>query len=289
MSKLTNVFLSLLLALCLCQIIGVASSGNVVFAEEFVYGDINGDQEVDSLDFALMRQHILGIIKDFETDNGIKAADVDGNGDFDSIDFACMRKYLLGLIKVFPVNQRLTPTPTPSPTSEFEDAVISSDIVLEEDRTYRNLVLEEGATIDLNGYALYVKGDFLQNEGNVIINSGSLNIDNNHTIYEEGMLQMTNEADYVYVGGNFTTNSAADHSEYLTAGTLEVKGDFTQSNNPLNFAATGAHKTILSGDTVQNITFESPATSFFNILQLTKPFDTGYIFNATPVWRTLEN
>ena len=102
------------------------------------------------------------------------------------------------------------------------------------------------------------------------------------------ILEMTNEADYVYVGGNFTTCSAVDHSNYLTAGTLEVKGNFTQSNNPLNFTASGTHKTILSGDTVQTITFESPIASSFNILKLTKPLDTGYIFNTTPVWRTIE-
>lgn len=82
--------------------------------------------------------------------------------------------------------------------------------------------------------------------------------------------------------------SNVNHSEYLTAGTLEIKGDFTQSSGQLNFAASGIHKTILSGDSVQTITFEYPETSSFNILKLTKPLDTGYIFNSTPVWKSLE-
>ena len=44
-----------------------------------------------------------------------------------------------------------------------------------------------------------------------------------------GRLIMTNENDYVLVGGRFVTQSRYNHSSYLTAGILEVKGDFNQN------------------------------------------------------------
>lgn len=164
--------------------------------------------------------------------------------------------------------------------------------------------------IDLNGYNLTINGDLNQYSvgrlyssddkpflTKIKINGGSLKVNGNYTIgylesdriYAPGsIIEMTNEKDYVYVEGNFSINSEIDHTDYLTAGTLEVKGDFTQSSSPLNFVASGTHKTILSGDSVQTITFEYPETSSFNILKLTKPLDTGYIFNTTPVWKSLE-
>lgn len=73
---------------------------------DYIHGDVNGDKEVDSLDFAAMRQHLLGIIKDFTYEMGNQAADLDGDGEFDSLDFACMRLYMLGIIKEFPVEAK---------------------------------------------------------------------------------------------------------------------------------------------------------------------------------------
>jgi len=43
-----------------------------------------------------------------------------------------------------------------------------------------------------------------------------------------GYLRMNNEEDYVRVGRDFVTQSYYSHASYLTAGILEVKGDFTQ-------------------------------------------------------------
>ncbi|MEN2776383.1 hypothetical protein ABCY62_15270, partial [Acetivibrio clariflavus] len=175
------------------------------------------------------------------------------------------------------------------------EMVIVGDIEIEGDVTIEGDLRFVDGYIDLSGHSLNVRGNFVQTtEGpitHIKINGGSLKVDGDYSIYwnsNEAILEMTNEDDYVYVGGNFTMASNVDHSEYLTAGALEVKGNFTQSNGPLNFAASGTHRTILSGDTLQTITFEYPGTSSFNILKLTKPIDTGYIFNTTPIWKSLE-
>ena len=72
--------------------------------DEFVYGDLNGDKLINSIDFALLRNYLLGFSREFPYDNGIKAADVNCSGSVDSIDFAILRSYLLGIIKALPVD-----------------------------------------------------------------------------------------------------------------------------------------------------------------------------------------
>lgn len=69
---------------------------------EIVYGDVNGDGVVNSIDFAHMRKYLIGMVDDFPSTNGKIAADVTGDGSVDSIDFAYMRKYLIGMIDKFP-------------------------------------------------------------------------------------------------------------------------------------------------------------------------------------------
>lgn len=70
---------------------------------DFVYGDLNNDKQVNSIDFALLRNYLLGYSNVFPYENGRKAADVNRNGTIDSIDFAIMRSYLLGMIQTLPV------------------------------------------------------------------------------------------------------------------------------------------------------------------------------------------
>jgi hypothetical protein len=95
-------------------------------------------------------------------------------------------------------------------------------------------------------------------------------------------LKMVNEADYVKVGGSFSTYSWHNHTEYLTAGTMEVKGDFIQkwysgsSNSPGdNFKASGTHKVILSGSEKQAVSFGRPRYSNFNTLELRNYSEEG--------------
>jgi len=64
---------------------------------------------------------------------------------------------------------------------------------------------------------------------------------------------MTKPTDYLKVEGDFLIYSQHSHANYLTDGTLEVKGNFTQKryNSYDNFKATGNHRVVLSGEELQ--------------------------------------
>ncbi len=149
-------------------------------------------------------------------------------------------------------------------------------------------------TIDLNGHTLKIDGDVYQRSGTIKLNGGKMYC-NNYTISskngdaaEDAVLNMTNKKDYLCINGDFTTNTTQDHSDYLTAGTMELKGDFYQMADGTSYAfpASGTHRVLLSGDDVQNITFDSYDDSHFNILELSQPKDQ-YIFNEDPCWMDL--
>jgi len=165
-----------------------------------------------------------------------------------------------------------------SSSTVFADNAWNRDIRIAENRTLSSDLYIggslhlDGGTLNINGKKLTVNGDF--NWG--LTNSISY-----------GRFQMANSNSYVLVNGDFYCYSGYTSSGYLTAGTLEVKGNFTQkSGNANNFLATGTHKVILSGDKLQYISFES-AESQFNILEITKELNLGYRFNRTPVWNEL--
>ncbi|AEV69316.1 RICIN domain-containing protein [Acetivibrio clariflavus] len=63
-------------------------------------GDVNGDGEVNSIDYGYVKMYLLGMINKFPTADpnvGYAGADIDGNGDVNSIDFALLKSILLGI------------------------------------------------------------------------------------------------------------------------------------------------------------------------------------------------
>ena len=371
MLKFIRFLLLLVIALLITQGINAFGFSGVVLADgeaeidspDFIYGDVTGDNKVNSIDFATMRQYLLGIISEFKYENGIKSADVDGNGVFNSIDFAYERQYLLRIIDDFPVNiptptttpiptatEGVTPTPSPDSFSQLRpsnievdiigsqsiriswdevdgaivyeiyrddvivdttlipvyctsgleegkdykysikavnkegqkslgsseiivntgDVTINSDTILSENRFYRGLHVDNGASLDLNGYTLNVQLDLNEISGKVNVNAGRLIVGREYSVGEFGLIEMKNEADYVYVGGNFSAESsyyATDKTEkLLTAGILEVTGNFSYVGEHGNFIASGSHKVILSGDGDQIVSHGS--TLVFNELEI---------------------
>ena len=178
---------------------------------------------------------------------------------------------------------------------EFVDNSWDHDIRFTDNRTLSDdlhiggaVVLDRGK-FDLNGHTMTV-GSYVNlwnttlniNKGKLLI-SGDLNFGTANS-YSMGRINMNNAADYILVNGNVIWYIYSNYNG-LTAGTIEVKGDFTQkySYYTNNFAPRGDHKVILSGNRVQKVNFAS-ATSQFNILEITKPIGTGYVFSRTPLW-----
>lgn len=128
--------------------------------------------------------------------------------------------------------------------------------------------------LHLNGYKLNVNS--LSINSNLYVEGGTVECKNNLTLGDCGYLTMTNEKDYVLVGKNLVSNLCYSTSGYLTAGTLEIKVDFTQNENNV-FVCSGTHTTILSGKSASNGRIYVQTVkmynngSKFNTLVITKP------------------
>jgi hypothetical protein len=188
----------------------------------------------------------------------------------------------------------------PVEIKSFPEDIIYEDYTLDENLEFEgDLIIT--ANIDLNGHTLVVKGDLWHLGGRISVNNGNLIVYGSYYIESfaggqvDAKLAMINEEDYVQVFGDFVMHSISDNGSVLRAGTLEVKGDFYQrnelnnSNAVRNFEANGTHRVRLSGDKVQTVVFINYPNSMFNILEITKPLETGYLFrNEGEVWKVLE-
>ena len=165
-----------------------------------------------------------------------------------------------------------------------------------------NVLLFGGTIIFCDGAK--IDGDLVHTSGTTFVN-GSCVITGSYYItssdrsnYGEGNLIMTEDNGYLLVYGDFKINTSYTlTSGYLTAGTLEVKGNFTQLQNDMynssyNFNASGRHKTILSGNGEQIVNFESPQYSGFNILVIKNSrairFTTEYRYNELDMYYTID-
>jgi endo-1,4-beta-xylanase len=73
---------------------GGTSGGN-----DGTIGDLNGDSEINSIDLAALRAHLLGMTQ--LTGNNLANADINQDGEVNSLDFGFIRQYLLGMINSF--------------------------------------------------------------------------------------------------------------------------------------------------------------------------------------------
>jgi len=88
---------------------------SIISSAQLQAGDVNGDNNIDSIDFALMKSFLLEKIYTLPVEDALWVGDLNGDGYINSIDLALMKQYLLGRIKIFPKVQ--SPTPTPVNTS----------------------------------------------------------------------------------------------------------------------------------------------------------------------------
>ena len=153
-------------------------------------------------------------------------------------------------------------------------------------------------TLNLDGQTMYVGGNFLHTGGTLNIGSGKLVIFGDYNIssyYKQaangmvltysGNLNMSHENGNMIVYGTFLCQSLYNN---LTAGTIEINGHFVQQTSTYtgsgyrynNFSPSGTHKVILSGTGEQNISFQNPGESYFNILEIK---NTSGLLNFAPL------
>ncbi|MDP4145846.1 MAG: fibronectin type III domain-containing protein, partial [Bacillota bacterium] len=177
-------------------------------------------------------------------------------------------------------------------TAKSSTTSINSNTALNSDAIYGDLVITSG-TYDLNKHTVVVLGSLAQSAGTLYVDGGSLIITRDYNIVDGiygscGILRMINDKDYICVGGNFLTKSYCSTASNLSAGVLEIKGNFTQKLYGYgdNFAASGTHKVVLSGSGVQTVGFDNPGSSGFSILQ-TNNINGGISFNTVVSVNTL--
>lgn len=66
------------------------------------YGDLNGDNHINTLDYILLRRYVLRVINEFPIPD-MDIADLNGDGKINIIDYSLIRRYILKIIDQFPV------------------------------------------------------------------------------------------------------------------------------------------------------------------------------------------
>ena len=97
----------------LASIFQVSESEAQSASPKVLFGDVNRDNEVNSLDFAALRLSLLGINSNID----LLASDVNNDEMVNSLDFAVLRGFLLGTIGQLPYSKGSSATPTPTRTS----------------------------------------------------------------------------------------------------------------------------------------------------------------------------
>lgn len=183
-----------------------------------------------------------------------------------------------------------------------------------------NLVIEGNLNVNqpitLNGYSLVVEGDIIQNrdlvvngdlivygnyqwrDGSLTLEKGYVNIEADMQIfYANGkILSMRQEEDYLLIKGDMLLEASNGLGTDITAGTLELRGDFTQkvyTNGGRmglpegDFLMTGNSILLLSGEGRQNIYVSKETSGFEHITvstaNLEKDEEEKYIFGERQI------
>ncbi|MDE6592071.1 MAG: PKD domain-containing protein [Oscillospiraceae bacterium] len=230
--------------------------------------------------------------KDYSRINNLKITNTSADG----VDIA-RDVYVIG--NLYNTESKITNGSRMILAGTFADNAWSNDICLNENRTLTEDIeiggglYLNGGTLNLNGHTLTVNGDMYVSYATLNINKGKVYVDGNFGLSTSsggtsgGYLTMTNAEDYICVNGDFLVYSSSAYNT-LTSGTVEIKGNFTQRSyyHAHNFAPSGEHKVILSGEKIQKVDFAN-TQSYFNILEITKDVNKGYVFSRTPLWNEL--
>lgn len=73
--------------------------------EDILYGDLNGDGVINSIDYNLLGRYILEVIDELPVENYTVAADLNGDGIINSNDAILLGRFILEIINEFPVDK----------------------------------------------------------------------------------------------------------------------------------------------------------------------------------------
>ena len=159
-----------------------------------------------------------------------------------------------------------------------------------DDLTVHELYASGNFTIDndLNAYWISVGGGQLTVNGELtasrlVFTNGKVTVNGNCNILEQ-LLMNYNDSDYLLVNGDLNMELSLNNGWDLSAGTVEVKGDFTEmaQSGSNNYREINNHKTILSGSKKQMVSFTQPGCNEFSTLIINNRSKDGVVF-ADPI------
>ena len=167
---LSWILAAVMLLSCLSFAINVsAEPSDEPVADQVVYGDVDGDNDVTMKDVLLVRKHVAGI----NVDINLTAADVNGDGSVDMKDVLMIRKFIAGIIPelngkpIEPVSdepsgepsgvtsdiESVEPSTEPSDEPSDEPSEVSTttdDTVIYDEDVEAELRLQPGKTLELD-------------------------------------------------------------------------------------------------------------------------------------------
>ena len=163
-----------------------------------------------------------------------------------------------------------------SNTHVFGNLTMTASLALSQNTN--NLIIDPGTSLAVNGQSLTV--------------GGVLTVTISNTA-GDGLL-MTNAADVVTVNGAVTfthvnNNDSATSEGNFTAGVLNVRGNFTQTNggsvggSPLQFFASTGTKVVFDGTAAQTVNFGNPGSSLSRFQDVEINNAAGVSFSSSTV------
>jgi hypothetical protein len=131
-------------------------------------------------------------------------------------------------------------------------------------------------SIALNG-SLMVNGAAVVTSGSLDLNGQAMTVTSNFGTQSTGVLKMQNASGVLTVNGGMVFGGASE-TGFLTAGVVNIQGDFVQSTGSTTaFAASGTHKVVFNGTSNQNVSFQNPgsALSHFQNLEFANTSASG--------------
>lgn len=102
---------------------GEGDDSEALVLPEFMYGDLDGDEKVTSIDFSIIMKHILYEERLLPGSWQFKVADVSGDNLVDTIDAALVSRYILEVISKFPAEDKEEDPDEPKVITEKTDTV----------------------------------------------------------------------------------------------------------------------------------------------------------------------